>query len=299
MNVIFMGTPDFAVSTLRELVDNDFNVMRVYSQPDKPKGRGHKLMPTPVKEFALSKNIPVFQPVSLRDEGVISEIKELNPDVIVVVAYGKLLPKAVLDIPKKGCINVHGSLLPKYRGAAPIQWSVLNGDKVTGVTTMYMAEGMDTGDMLLKEETEIGENETSGELFERLKEIGAKLLVKTLNTLDDIVPEKQNEEEASLAPMIRKEMSVINFNDSAEKIKCLVNGLNPWPSTKATVNGKNVKIIEVRVSEENGEAGVFFEKNGKLFVYCGEKSLEIIMIQPENKKAMTGQSYLLGNPIKN
>ena len=184
MRIVFMGTPDFAVPSLQALIDAGHDVCAVYTQPDKPKGRGHKLQPPPVKELALQHNIPVFQPVNLRGEDTQREIQAWGADVIVVVAYGKLLPKAVLDAPRLGCVNVHGSLLPKYRGAAPIQWTVLNGDKTAGVTTMFMAEGMDTGDMLLKAETPIGENETAGELSDRLSELGAELLIRTLRELE-------------------------------------------------------------------------------------------------------------------
>ena len=297
MNIVFMGTPDFAVPSLKAILDAGHKVLRVYSQPDKPKGRGHKMQVTAVKKFALENDIEVCQPLKLKDEAVINEIKALNPDCIVVVAYGKLLPKEILEIATKGCINVHGSLLPKYRGAAPIQWAVINGDKTTGVTTMFMAEGMDTGDMLLKEETEIKDKESSGELFERLKELGAKLLIKTLDNLDEIIPQKQDDKKSSHAPMISKEMAEINFKKTALEIKSLVYGLKPWPCAKTIINGKNIKIFDVEIIKEQGKAGVFFKRDNKLCVYCGENALELQLIQPENKKAMTGESYLLGNPI--
>ncbi len=297
MNIVFMGTPDFAVSSLDALINSEHNILRVYSQPDRPKGRGHKLQPTPVKELALKNGIEVFQPNSLKSDEIAEEIKKLNPDCIVVVAYGKLLPKSILDIPQKGCINVHGSLLPKYRGAAPIQWAVLNGEQVSGVTTMFMAEGMDTGDMLLKREVPIGENETSQELFDRLKEVGAELLIETLEKLDEISPEKQNDELATHAPMISKEMSEIDFSKSAKEAKCLVRGLNSWPCAKTVINGIKVKVFEVEVIDGNGEIGKFFEKEGKLCVYCGEHALQLMTIQPENKKPMSGESFLRGYPI--
>lgn len=298
MNIIFMGTPDFAVPSLQELINSHHNIIRVYSQPDKPKGRGHKLQATQVKELALKNNLEVAQPATLRDETVVEEIRNLKPDCIVVVAYGKILPKEILDIPKFGCINVHGSLLPKYRGAAPIQWSVLNGDKTAGVTTMYMGVGMDTGDMLLKDETPIGEYESSGELFDRLSIMGSKLLIKTLDNLAEIKPEPQDETLATHAPMITKEMSVIDFTKTADEVKNLVYGLKPWPSAKTVINEKNIKVISVKVINEQGKAGKFYSNNGKLCVYCKENALELMEIQPENKKAMTGASYLLGNPIK-
>lgn len=298
MNIVFMGTPDFAVPSLNELIKSNHNVMRVYSQPDRPKGRGHKLQPTEVKVLALEHGIEVMQPLSLKDEAVANEIRELNPDCIVVVAYGKILPKSILDIPKLGCINVHGSLLPKYRGAAPIQWAVLNGDETAGVTTMYMGVGMDTGDMLLKDETPIGEHESSGELFDRLSIMGANLLIKTLDNLSDITPEPQDESLATHAPMISKEMSELDFNKTAREVKCQVYGLKPWPAAKTSIMDKKVKVISANVIDGNGEAGEFYTENGKLCVYCKENALELTQVQPENGKAMSGASFLLGRPLK-
>lgn len=298
MNIIFMGTPDFAVPSLKALVNANHNILAVYSQPDKPKGRGHKMQHTPVKEYALSQGLEVVQPITLKDEAVQAEIKALNPDCIVVVAYGKLLPQEVLDIPQKGCINVHGSLLPKYRGAAPIQWAVLNGDEITGVTTMYMAKGMDTGDMLLKAETKIGASETSGELFDRLKDIGADLLIETLDNLDNISPIKQDENLATHAPMISKDMANIDWNKTAYEVKSQINGLNPWPSAVCEIMGNTMKIHKAMVLELSGTAGEFFNNKGKLCVYCKENALELIEVQAQGKKRMDGKSYLLGHPIK-
>ncbi len=297
MNIIFMGTPDFAVPSLEALIKAGHNILAVYTKEDKPKGRGHKMQFTPVKEIALEHGFDVVQPTTLRDDEVTKQISDYKPDCIVVVAYGKLLPKAILDIPKFGCINVHGSLLPKYRGAAPIQWAVLNGDKVSGVTTMYMAEGMDTGDMLLKTETPIGEQETSGELFERLKHIGAETLVRTLENIDSLVPEKQDEASATHAPMITKEMSKIDFNGTAEHVHSYIKGLNPWPSAVCVINDKTIKIHTAKVVNENGEAGKFFVKNSSLMVYCKENALELIEIQAEGKKRMLATDYLRGNPL--
>lgn len=298
MNIIFMGTPDFAVPSLEALVKANHNILAVYSQPDKPKGRGHKLQHTPVKEYALSQGLKVVQPLTLKDEEVKAEIKALNPDCIVVVAYGKLLPQEILDIPAKGCINVHGSLLPKYRGAAPIQWAVLNGDETTGVTTMFMAKGMDTGDMLLKSETKIGQSETSGELFDRLKDIGAGLLIETLDKLDDITPQKQDESLATHAPMISKDMAMIDWNKSADEVKSQINGLNPWPSAVCDMMGNIIKVHRAIVVEQSGTAGEFFNNKGKLCVYCKENAVELIEVQAQGKKRMDGKSYLLGHPIK-
>ena len=299
MRVVFMGTPDFAVPSLQKLLDAGFEVCAVYTQPDKPKGRGHKLQAPPVKELALQHEIPVFQPTSLRKEEVQQELQSFQPDVIVVVAYGKILPKAVLDLPRLGCINVHGSLLPKYRGAAPIQWTVINGDGIGGVTTMFMGEGLDTGDMLLKAETPVGAEETAGQLFDRLKDLGADLLLETLEKLEQgtLTPIPQNEEDATHAPMLSKELSVIDWSKPARELHNLIRGLNPWPSAYSYLDGKKLKIHASRVVEGSGEAGKAFAKDGNLLVYCGEDALELTEIQTENGKRMDGKSYLLGHPL--
>ncbi len=299
MRVVFMGTPDFAVPSLQKLLDAGFEVCAVYTQPDKPKGRGHKLQAPPVKELALQHEIPVFQPTSLRKEEVQQELQSFQPDVIVVVAYGKILPKAVLDLPRLGCINVHGSLLPKYRGAAPIQWTVINGDGTGGVTTMFMGEGLDTGDMLLKAETPVGAEETAGQLFDRLKDLGADLLLETLEKLEQgtLTPIPQNEEDATHAPMLSKELSVIDWSKPARELHNLIRGLNPWPSAYSYLDGKKLKIHASRVVEGSGEAGKAFTKDGNLLVYCGEDALELTEIQTENGKRMDGKSYLLGHPL--
>ena len=300
MRVIFMGTPDFAVPSLQALLDHGYEVCAVYTQPDKPKGRGHKLQPPPVKELALAREIPVLQPTTLRSGEVQEEIRQWNADVIVVVAYGKILPKAVLDMPRLGCINVHGSLLPKYRGAAPIQWTVLNGDKTAGVTTMFMGEGMDTGDMLLKTETAVGEEETSGQLFDRLKDLGADLLIQTLERLEQgtLTPIPQNEAEATRAPMLSKELSLVDWTKPAQQVHDLIRGLNPWPSAVSYLDGKKLKLHASRVREGSGEPGKPFAQDGVLLVYCGEGALELTEIQTENGKRMDGKSYLLGHPLE-
>ena len=300
MRVVFMGTPDFAVPSLQILLDHGYEVCAVYTQPDKPKGRGHKLQPPPVKELALQHQIPVFQPATLRKEEVQAEIRSWNPDVIVVVAYGKLLPKAVLDAPKLGCVNVHGSLLPQYRGAAPIQWTVLNGDKVAGVTTMFMAEGMDTGDMLLKAETPVGEEETSGQLFDRLKDLGADLLLETLQGLEagTLTSVPQDEAQATRAPMLSKELSQVDWTKSAQQVHDLIRGLNPWPSAVSYLDGRKLKLHASRVREGSGEPGKAFAQDGGLWVYCGQGALELTEIQTENGKRMDGKSYLLGHPLQ-
>ena len=230
MNILFMGTPDFAKESLEAIYNAGHKILGVVTNPDKPKGRGMKMIASPVKEYATEKNIPIYQPIKVRNNHeFIEEIKLLKPDVICVVAYGKILPKEILEIPKLGCINVHGSLLPKYRGAAPIQWAVLNGDKKTGITTMYMDIGMDTGDMILKEEVEIGDNETTGELWDRLSQIGGKLLVKTLEKIENgTAPREKQGEDFTVAPMLNKEIAKIDWDSkTTQEIKNLVRGLNP------------------------------------------------------------------------
>ena len=248
MKIVFMGTPDFAEKSLEAIYNSGHEILAVVTNPDRPKGRGMKMVSSPVKEFAVSKNLKMYQPEKVRKNiEFIEKIKKLQPDVICVVAYGKILPKEILDIPKLGCINVHGSLLPKYRGAAPIQWAVINGEKVTGVTTMYMDIGMDTGDMILKEEVSIGEDETTGELWDKLSEVGAKLLVKTLKQIEDGTATRIPQgEDFSMAPMLNKEMSKINWNSqSAQEIKNLVRGLNPIMGTYSYLNGKKIKFWKV------------------------------------------------------
>ncbi len=298
MNIVFMGTPDFAVKSLEKLIASKHNITSVFTKVDMPRGRKMIMTPPEVKVCAQEHNLTVYQPETLRDEEVISCIKEQNPDVIVVVAYGKLLPKAVLDIPRYGCINVHGSLLPKYRGAAPIQWTVINGDAVGGVTTMYMGEGLDTGDMILKYETPVGENETSGELFDRLADSGADLLLETLELIENgtapCIP--QNEEEATYASMLSKAMCIIDWNKTSDEVHNLVRGLNPWPVALTTLEGKKIKIISTRKSSLSGKPGQVVSTS-PLTVACKEGSVEIITLQPEGKKPMDSNSFLLGHKL--
>ena len=299
MRIIFMGTPDFAVPSLQSLIDRGHEICGVFTQPDKPKGRGHKLQAPPVKELALQNGLTVYQPATLRDEAAQQTIRELAPDVIVVVAYGKLLPKAVLNVPKLGCVNVHGSLLPQYRGAAPIQWAVINGEETTGVTTMFMAEGMDTGDMLLKVETRIGPEETAGELFDRLKDLGADLLVKTLEGLEkgEIERVPQDEEQATLAPMLKKEMSAVDWNKPAQWIHDLIRGLNPWPYAAAVLDGRHVKLLASQVVEGSETPGTAWNQGGELVAACGQGMLKITQLQTDKGKRMSGREYLLGHPL--
>lgn len=313
LNILFMGTPDFAQESLKSLVENNYKVIGVVTNPDKPKGRGMKLVTSPVKEYALEKNIPVYQPIKVRNnKEFIDKIKTLNPDVICVVAYGKILPKEILEIPKYGCINVHASLLPKYRGAAPIQWAVLNGDKETGVTTMYMDVGMDTGDMILKEKVEIGEDETTGELWDRLSKIGGELLVETLKQIENgTAPREKQSDNFTMAPMLNKEMSKIDWkNKTAQEIKNLVRGLNPIMGAYTFLKGKKIKFWKVDVSNkkldeiedvdnlENGTILLADQKEG-LFIKTKEGVLKVIEIQGENAKRMSIGDFLRGNSIEN
>lgn len=301
MRIVFMGTPDFAVPSLQSLVDAGHEICAVFTQPDKPKGRGYVLTQSPVKELALKYQIDVYQPKTLKSEEAAEQIRNLAPDVIVVIAYGKLLPKAILDIPKYGCINVHGSLLPKYRGAAPIQWSVINGDKVTGVTTMYMAEGIDTGDMIMKAQTDIGPDETSGELHDRLSVMGADLIVKTLQAVKNGSAERipQTEEGTCYASMLSKELARIDWKKSAQEIHNLVRGLSPWPVAYTSFQGKMLKIYKTRLLPDNGGIpGKALEVNGSFIVCCGDNTaLELAEVQLEGKKRMSGSDFLLGHPL--
>ena len=304
MRILFMGTPEFSVPCLELLIAKGFDVCGVFTRPDKPKGRKLTLTQTPVKELALKHNIKVFQPNTLKDDAIIESIKDLSPDIIVVVAYGMILPETVLNIPPLGCINVHASLLPKYRGAGPIQWSVINGEKETGITTMYMAKGLDTGDMILKCATKIGENETYGELYDRLMPMGAELLIKTLLKIEEnnAPREKQNDELSSYAPMLDKSLSPIDWHDNALKIHNLIRGLNPWPTACTQLNNKKIKVLRSVLTDEqsNSNAGEVIKiNNDGIFVCCGDKSLIIIKeLQEDGKRKMTTSEYLCGHPIK-
>jgi len=314
LNILFMGTPDFAKESLEAIYSAGYNVIGAVTNPDKPKGRGMKMIPSPVKEFAIEKNIPVYQPLKVRNNiEFIEEMKVLNPDVICVVAYGKILPKEILDIPRLGCINVHGSLLPKYRGAAPIQWAVINGEKQTGITTMYMDIGMDTGDMILKETVNIGEDETTGELWEILSSIGGKLLVDTLKLIEEgKAPREKQAGDFTMAPMLSKEMAEINWNEkSAKEIKNLVRGLNPIMGAYTYINDKKLKFWKVNVitfsefeskynlSTDNTELGSVILANDKqgLFLKAKDAILEVLEMQAEGSKRMNAKDFLRGNKL--
>ena len=310
-----MGTPDFAKESLQAIVETKkHEICGVLTNPDKPKGRGMKMVASPVKEYALQQNIDVYQPEKIRkNEELIEKIKMLKPDLICVVAYGKILPKSILEIPKFGCINVHASLLPKYRGAAPIQWAVINGEKTTGVTTMYMDIGMDTGDMILKQEIQIGEEETTGELWERLAKIGGKLLVETIHQIEmGTAPREKQGDDFSLAPMLTKEMAHIDWKTmNAVQIKNLIRGLNPIMGAVTTYEGKKMKIWKARaIAEEEyqkqnpeyqkSEAGSIIMSNAKQGLYIQTKDgiLEILEIQGENAKRLDILSFLRGTVIE-
>ena len=312
MRIVFMGTPDFAEESLKAIFKAGHEIVGVVTNPDRPKGRGMKMIPSPVKEFANENNLKIFQPEKVKNnEEFINELKALKPEVICVVAYGKILPKEILDIPPYGCINVHASLLPKYRGAAPIQWAVLNGDKTTGVTTMYMDIGMDTGDMILKQEVQIDEDETTGELWDRLKVLGGNLLVETLKQIEKgIAPREKQGKDYTIAPMLSKDMAKIDWNQkTAEEIKNLVRGLNPIMGAYTFLNGKKIKFWKVKVAGENeiyaenlgflinGTVITSDPKDG-IFIKCKEGILKVLEIQGENAKRMSIQDYLRGNSIQ-
>lgn len=300
MRIVFMGTPDFAVPSLQALIDAGHDVCAVYTQPDKPQGRKQILTAPPVKTLALEHDIPVFQPNTLKNEDEQARLRELAPEVIIVVAYGKLLPKAVLDIPPHGCINVHGSLLPRWRGAAPIQWAVIAGDEMAGVTTMQMAEGLDTGDMLLTYETKVGEKETAGELFDRLAQSGAELLTQTLVKLDEITPRPQDDAQSCYAHMLDKQMAVIDWSKSAHEIDCLIRGLNPWPIALTTLSGERLKVFAAEKAAGRGEPGTVLEADPKkgLTVACGEGALGLTEIQLVGGKRMKATDFLRGHAIE-
>lgn len=303
-SVVFMGTPDFAVPALQALVDSDYyNVKLVVSQPDKPQGRKQILTPSPVKQIALQYGLDIYQPDSLKGDEVFDRISSLSPDFIVVSAYGKILPRRILDIPVYGCVNLHGSLLPRYRGAAPIQWSVINGDKTTGVTTMLMDEGLDTGDILLTAEKTIGEDETAGEVFDSLAQLCPELLIKTLKALEDgsVTPVKQNEEEATYVSVLSKDMAIINWNEDADTINNKIRGMNPWPVARSSMNGKIFKIYKAAVVDKKSDApaGSVNTSDGKIFVTCGNNTvLSLVEIQLEGSKRMNAEDFLRGRSFE-
>ena len=298
MKLIFMGTPDFAVPCLERLIEAGHEIAAVFSQPDKPRGRKMILTPPEVKACALKHGLTVYQPKSLRNDEAMELIKEIAPDCIVVAAYGKILPKAMLDLPKYGCINVHGSLLPKYRGSAPIQWSIINGEKETGVTIMQMAEGVDTGDMLYQKAIPIGIDDTAESMFEKLSDLGGEMIVEALDLLEEgkLTPIKQDETLATHAPMLNKEIAVIDWNKSALEVHNLVRGLYSWPIAQTTLHGKKLKIYRTAVGKGSGEAGTVISTS-PLTIACGEGAVVIEELQLEGKKRMDAKAFLIGHPL--
>lgn len=303
MRIVFMGTPDFSVPVLETLIGSGHQVIGVVTQPDKPKGRGKAVLMTPVKEKAVEFDIPVYQPVKVRAPEFVEVLKELNPDIMVVVAFGQILPKSVLEIPKYGCVNVHASLLPRYRGAAPIQWVVIDGEKESGVTTMLMDEGLDTGDMLEKSVVVLDPDETGGSLHDKLSKLGAELIISTLEKIENgtVVRTPQTDENTCYARMLKKSMGDIDWSMEASAIERLIRGLNPWPSAYTKWNGKTLKIWSAQVLEEEYEGAcgevVYTDKNS-LYVKTGKGTLALKELQPEGKKRMEVDAFLRGYPVE-
>ena len=301
MRVVFMGTPDIAATCLKKILADGFEVVGVYTQPDRPKGRGMKLAPSPVKEVALAAGIPVFQPEHFREEETVETLRELKPDICAVVAYGRILPQKVLDIPAFGCVNIHASVLPKYRGSAPYQWAVLDGLQETGVTAMYLCREMDAGDIIDVSKTPIGENETAGELLDRLAVLGADLLSKTLGRFETegkVPAAPQNPAEVSYAPMLDKTLCPIDWNKSAQQVHNHVRGLHPWPVATMVLQGKTFKVHDTRVVPGSGAPGQILglTKTG-LTIACGEGAVEITSLQAEGGKRMAAPDYFRGHPL--
>lgn len=298
MKILFMGTPDFAAESLCALLKAGENVVCVITQPDKPKNRGMKLLRTPTAKVADEVKIPVFQPETLKNNAIMPLLTEYNPELIVVVAYGKILPKYILDYPKYGCINIHGSLLPKYRGAAPIQWCIINGDKVSGVTSMYMAEGMDTGEMIIKSPIQVCDEDNCATLFVKLSKLGGEVLIKTVEKIKNatVTSVPQNENEATYAPMLRKEMGRVDWSKSSTDIINLVRGLQPWPSAYSIVNDKRFKIISASHSDKKGIPGEIISVCNNVIIAAGEGAVSLDVIQFENKNKMNISDYIRGNP---
>lgn len=303
MKIVFMGTPDFAVPALEALVKGGHQVIAVVTQPDKPKGRGKGMAMPPVKEKAMEFNIPVYQPVKVREEGFFQQLRELSPEVIVVAAFGQILPKVILDLPRYGCINIHASLLPKYRGAAPIQWAIINGEKETGVTTMMMDAGLDTGDMLEKTVVPIEEEETAQSLSDKLSAAGGPLILSTLKKVEEgtLTRTPQRDEESCYAKILQKTLGRIDWNREAEYIERLIRGLNPWPSAYTTLNGKSLKLWKAKalLEEYPGEAGQVVKAVGnELLIKTGKGTLKAEALQLEGKKRMEADAFLRGCPIE-
>ena len=301
MRVVFMGTPDIAATCLKKIIEDGMDVVAVYTQPDRPKGRGMKMVFPPVKEVAIAHDLPVFQPEHFREDETVQQLQGLQPDVLAVVAYGRILPQRVLDIPKLGCINIHASLLPQYRGSAPYQWAVLDGLAETGVSAQYMAAQMDAGDVIGVAKTPIGENETAGQLLDRLTVLGADLLRDTLHQVENgtAVATKQDESAVTYAPMLDKSMCPIDFTKSARQIHNQVRGLHPWPVAIMELKGQRFKVHETRVLDRSGKPGEILELNKQgLVIACGEGAIEIRQLQAEGGKRMAAPDYFRGHPLE-
>jgi methionyl-tRNA formyltransferase len=300
MKVVYMGTPEFAVAALDSIVKAGHEVIACFTQPDKPKGRGKALQKTPVKQRAESYQIPVYQPVKIREEENVQLLQKLAPEIIVVAAFGQILPESILNIPKYGCVNIHASLLPKYRGAAPIEWAILNGETESGVTTMFMEKGLDTGDMLDVTRVAITPEDTGASLHDKLAEAGAALILQTMEKLEKGTAQrvKQKDEECCYASMLNKEMGRMDFTKSAAELERLMRGLYPWPCAYTRIDGKNVKLYRAEVTEDSGAPGEIIEVTKKSFtIACGQGALRIKSLQPEGKKAMDAAAYLNGNKL--
>ena len=300
MKIIFMGTPDFAAASLEALIASRHEIQAVVTQPDKPKGRKGELTPSPVKVIAKREGIKVYQPLKVRDEDFVETLRAYNPDVMVVVAFGQIIPLSILKMPKYGCVNIHGSLLPKYRGAAPIQWAVLDGEKETGITTILMDEGIDTGDILLKKTIKIDTDETSGSLFDKLMALGAETILETLDELEkgSLTPTKQGESPTAYAKMLTKAMGLIDFTRSAKELDCFVRGMNPWPSAYTLLSGKTLKLWKVRAVDGSGKAGSVIGIDKESFtIACGEGAIEVLEVQLEGKKRMSAGDFLKGSTL--
>lgn len=302
MRVVFMGTPDIAATCLKKILEDGFDVVAVYTKPDRPKGRGMKMEISPVKQIAVEAGIPVFQPENFREEETVQQLRDLKPDVCAVVAYGRLLPQNVLDVPTYGCINIHASALPKYRGSAPYQWTVLDGQTETGVTAMYLVQKMDAGDIIEISRTTVGENETAGELLDRLAVLGADLLSKTLGRFasgEKVTATRQDESQVTFAPLLDKSMCPIDWSKTARQVHNQVRGLHPWPVATMELDGKQFKVHETRVVPGHGVPGTVLElnKNG-LVIACGQDAVEIRSLQAEGGKRMRALDYFRGHPLQ-
>lgn len=298
LDIVFMGTPDFAVPSLQALIDSEHRIVGVFSQPDRPRGRSQELVPPEVKQLAVEHDLPVFQPETLKDGTATQQLQKLNPDIVVVAAYGQILPKEMLDIPRLGCINVHGSLLPALRGAGPVNWSIINGDSETGITIMYMAEGMDTGDIIYQQSTPIGSEETAGQLFDRLSHMGARVLMEALPSLADGTATRtpQDHSKATYAPMLNRKMAEIDFSKTATQVANWIRGLNPWPSAWTTYNDMRLIVHQAQVVDGSGKPGEILDETQPI-IACGQGAVKITSIQVPGRQRCDGVSFCHGRDL--